>query len=61
MKSIIFETEKYYVVNMSFRDKYYSQKYIDEFLNCWDQIIKYVTYQEDLNMSLDFNEKNFEK
>ena len=60
-ESIIFETEKYYVVNMSFRDKYYSQKYIDEFLNCWDQIIKYVTYQEDLNMSLDFNEKNFEK
>ena len=54
---IIFETEDYYVVNLSFRDKYYTGEYIAKFLNCWDRLIEYIISEDDLNIGLDFPEK----
>ena len=51
---LIFENEDFYMVNMSYLDKYYTEEYITEFLNCWSRIIGYIISQGDLKMPLDF-------
>ena len=54
---MMFETEEFYAISVFYLNKYYDKDYITEFLNCWEDIIKYIVLNGDLNMDLDFLEK----
>lgn len=54
---MLFETKKEFVVYLVYLNKYYTEEFITEFVEYWNDIIQYITSKGTLNINLDFLEK----